>query len=394
MCGISTATASQSRMARIQQLFPEAISAQRSTATPVSIAAWDPVINGLTNQDLYWYGSREGLSYRVRTPLSSSVCRYAIAGGLPDPAEQAVVEAESMAVDAGRPRLGQTDVYMGSRATIRKTIAFAKTGDYSIALRGRGTPLGGVYPQIRISLDGERCGSVTTDGEEWGTYQIITHVAKGEHVLQLSFVNDAWAPEKGEDRNTWVDKVTYGPAPAMRSKRLLSPAALVRVPLGKGFYLLDQVRWTDSTSEKAGRYISNILTNLSCEFGPRAGATVIAGDQMQPEQGTRLFRRQAGALRLGTNGTVYALVHFAKTRTYHFAVSASGTEAGGEFPNIDVSIDGAKIGSAMLARPGWQTLRLAAEVSAGEHKVQLSFTNDFYDPPADRNLAIDRVEIR
>ena len=201
-------------------------------------------------------------------------------------------------------------------------------------------------------------------------------------------------PGEGEDRNTWVDKVTYGPAPAMRSKRLLSPAALVRVPLGKGFYLLDQVRWTDSTSEKAGRYISNILTNLSCEFGPRAGATVIAGDQMQPEQGTRLFRRQAGALRLGTNGTVYALVHFAKTRTYHFAVSASGTEAGGEFPNIDVSIDGAKIGSAMLARPGWQTLRLAAEVSAGEHKVQLSFTNDFYDPPADRNLAIDRVEIR
>lgn len=88
------------------------------------------------------------------------------------------------------------------------------------------------------------------------------------------------------------------------------------------------------------------------------------------------------------------MVRFGKTRTYHFAVEASGTEAGGEYPNIDLAIDGDKIGSLTLTRPGWQTLRLKADVTAGEHKVSLSFTNDFYDPPADRNLRIGHLEIK
>lgn len=382
--------------AGIQKLFPESIVAQGSNAIPVSIAAWDAVINGLTNQELYWYGSREGLSYRVRTPLSPDVCRYVISGGLPDPKQCMTVEAESMTVDEGHPKLGEADVYMGSTAAIKKTIDVPETGDYSIAVRGRGTPLGGVYPQIRISLDTKRCGSITTDGEDWGTYAIVTHAAKGEHELKLAFVNDAWAPEEGEDRNAWIDKVIYGATPAMKSNRLLSPAALVKVPLGKGFYLLDQVKWAGaaSGSEKAGRYISNILSNLNCEFRARSGGIVITGDKMMPEKGTRLFRTQAGVASLGTNGTIYATVHFAKTGEYEFAIRASGTEAAGEFPNIEVSIDAKRIGSVTLSRPGWQILRLEAEVSEGEHKVGLSFTNDFYDPPADRNLKIGHLEIR
>ena len=381
---------------KVQALFPEPIMAQRSNALPLCIAAWDPAINGLTNQELHWYGSRTGLSYRVRTPLSPDVCRYVIGAGPPDPTQCVTVEAESMAVAERAPRIGESDVYMGATGAIKKTLRFPQTGAYSIAVRGRGTPLGGVYPQIRITLDGKRCGSLSTDGEEWDTYSIAAQVTEGEHEIMLAFVNDAWAPEKGEDRNVWIDKVVYGPTPAMGSRQLLSPAALVRVPLAKGFYLLDQIAWTGEAagSEKAGRYVSNILTNLGCAFGPQAGALVIEAAKMLPDGKIGRHTTQAGQAYLGTNGTIYTQVHFAKARTYRFAVKASGTEAGDAYPNIDVSIDGEKIGALALTRPGWQVLRLRADVAAGEHKVALSFTNDFYDPPADRNLRIAHLEIK
>jgi hypothetical protein len=33
-------------------------------------------------------------------------------------------------------------------------------------------------------------------------------------------------------------------------------------------------------------------------------------------------------------------------------------------------------------------------VAKGEHKIGLSFTNDFYNPPEDRNLRIEHLEIK
>ena len=50
-------------ISRIQDLFPETIHAHRTTIFPVGIAEHDGVTDGLTNQDLYWYGSRKGFSW-------------------------------------------------------------------------------------------------------------------------------------------------------------------------------------------------------------------------------------------------------------------------------------------------------------------------------------------
>ncbi|MEW6357067.1 MAG: carbohydrate-binding domain-containing protein [Planctomycetota bacterium] len=383
-------------LARIQGLFPEPIVGQANNSVPVTIAEWDPVINGLTNQELHWYGSRKGLNWRVNTPLSPDVCRYVVGGGMPEPGKCRTIEAESMRVIDGAPRMSEGDVYMGSSASITGPIHFPETGEYSIAVRGKGTPLGGVYPQIRITIDKKRVGSVTTDGKDWGEYSLSAHVAKGDREVTLSFVNDAWDPEKGEDRNVWLDKVIYGPTPALKSKRLLSPAALVKVPTGKGFYLIDQVQWTGQAggSEKAGRYLSNLLTNLGCAFGDSAGAIVIPGKALQAEEKLKLWKAQDDGLRMGSNGTVFTKVKFGATRKYEFAMKASGTEAAGEFPNIEVSIDGKKIGSLKLSRPEWQILRLQADVAEGEHTIGLSFTNDLYNPPEDRNLNIGHLQIR
>jgi len=382
-------------IARLARLFPEKIVAQPNTSVPVNIAERDPVINGLTNQDLYWYGSREGLTWRVRTPLSTEVCDHVIGTGMPDPEACRTFEAEQMALDHGKPDFRDAEVYLYANGGIKAAIDFPGDGEYAFIVRGRGTPVAGVYPQIAIAVDGRRCGSVTTADEAWGEYFLTSPVEVGRHEVSLAFVNDAWAPERGEDRNVSLDWLRVGPVPPMRAERFLNPPALVKLSLGKGVILLDQVRWDKRPGdERASRYLSNILTNLNCDFRSPVGGVTLSADAFKPKGKLRLASWRRGVVYFGTNGTITTRVRFAKTRRYEFAIRAWGTEAAGEFPNIALGIDGKKVGDVMLRRPGWHTVRLAADVAAGEHEVALSFTNDFYDPPADRNLRIGHLQVR
>ncbi len=386
---------------RLQKLFPQPLIAQPNASIPVNIATWDPTINGLTNQELYWYGDRSGLRWDDRTPLSAEVCDHVIVGGLPDPRACRTFEAEAMAATHGQPQVRGGEVYMFINGSIKTSVEFPKEGEYAFVVRGKGTPVGGVYPQIAVSVDARPVGSVSTASEEWGEYSLTANVAAGKHEVSLAFVNDAWNPEKGEDRNVSLDWLRVGPVPPMKAKRLLNPPALVKVELGDkgGFILLDQVRWDKRPGDqRAMRYLSNILTNLNCDFRSPVGVLTLSGDAFKPKGDLKLASWRAGVVHMGTNGTVATRVRFAKSRRYEFAVRAEGTQAGGQWPNVALSIDGARIGDAFLRRPGWHTIQLEAKVAEGEREVGLSFTNDFYDtrtdPPADRNLRIAELAIR
>lgn len=393
-------------LGRLASLFPEPITLQRSNAVPITIAQSDPVINGLTNQELYWYGSRKDLNYHARTPLSKDVAHYVIVAGTLDKNRATVVEAESMADDRRNPSLSMAvdrinpsyqkgHVYFGTNGSLKKKLDFPQSGEYMFLIRGRGTPLADTYPQIELLIDGRPCGSITTDSREWGSYALSANVEKGTHEVTLAFVNDLWNPETKEDRNVFLDSLTYGPTPTLQSKRLLNPAALVKAPLGKGFVLIDQVCWAEGPiTEKTSRYLSNLLTNLGCEFESPSGALRIPAGQMEAAKGMKLFSQKDGLARLGTNGTIVATIRFAQSRKYRFSIRASGTEAGGQFPNVALSIDGKLVGNVSLRRGEWQLLHLEADVLAGDHKVGLAFTNDHYDPPADRNLVLGELQIR
>ena len=87
-------------------------------------------------------------------------------------------------------------------------------------------------------------------------------------------------------------------------------------------------------------------------------------------------------------------VRFAAAGEYELVIQASGSEAAGELPIVQVGLDNEPIGDLQLEKPGWHALRLKATVAEGEHDVSLSFTNDFYEPPADRNLRIRSLTIR
>ena len=82
---------------------------------------------------------------------------------------------------------------------------------------------------------------------------------------------------------------------------------------------------------------ANLLTNLGAEFQTAAGTLRIPGSGLTSAKPGRYTPDQEGAMRIGSNGTVLATVRFAQSRKYRFTIRARGTEAAGEYPNIDVS---------------------------------------------------------
>ena len=379
---------------RLSELLPEPVTAQQSSAAPVTIVEHDPLIAGLSNQELHWYDSREGMNWRQRTPLSPSVCSNALIVGLPDPSECRVVEAESMKVVSGYVR-GE-EVYMHATGTLEATIDVPGTGEYGLLVRGRGTPLEGIYPLVRVTVDGKPAGSLSIDKDEWVLGATVIYVESGRRRIGLTFANDKWNPETGEDRNLRLDKFFIGPVRATTTRRLLSPAALAVMPLGKGQVILDQVNWHSETlsETKARRYLSTLLTNLDVDFASPATGVTVAGARLVPDEGVKLYRSEKGEGSLPANGRTTFGLTVSRAGRYELAITASGTPGGGEFPKMRVDVDKKAVGDVQLERAGWCTLRQPLDLDEGEHHIGIAFINDFYEPPEDRNLRIRSVTLR
>jgi hypothetical protein len=380
----------------LQSALPEPLTAQRSPAGPLSIARPDPVIDGLTGQELYWYGSRRGLGWRDRTPLVHDVCTWTVVPRMPADRASIVVEAESMEAASGTPHFGRKEVSLSTNGSIRTKLNFPQSGEYAFEIRGRGTAMGGAYPEIALWIDGRPAGSITLEGDKWNTCSLSAEVQQGKHEVTLAFTNDAYDPATRADRNAWLDRLEYALLPPTQFQRLLRPAALVKIPCGAGFFLIDEVNWDRDhcATEKPARYLSNLLTNLGCDFrGPMSGVTV-PGDKLVPQADLKSFRARDGLGQLGTNGTAATRLRFARGGRYELTVRARGTELDAIFPHMDVLVNGRRQGALQLQGPEWQQLRMTIDVPAGEHAIGMRFTNDQWRPPADRNLTIGWIRVR
>ncbi|MCA2978278.1 MAG: DUF1592 domain-containing protein [Myxococcaceae bacterium] len=119
--------------------------------------------------------------------------------------------------------------------------------------------------------------------------------------------------------------------------------------------------------------------------------------RVEAEDGVKSTGAPLGAFwNLYTNGSVSSMVTFGTTARYTFRVQAAQTRAGSEAATMVLSLDGRALGSfsvtATQASPA--TYSVSADVSAGPHRVAVEFTNDFYEPPNDRNLLVDWVEVQ
>lgn len=379
----------------ISDLLPTRISLQKSKAVPVVIERKGELIAGLSNQELYWLGPHIG-DWRRRTPLDPSIVDYVVAEPLPPLEECLVIEAEEMRIDSERgATLRENGVYMFTNASISTEVDLARSGAYAVGIFAGGTPVGGVYPEVTIYLDGERAAGVMLTHEEMDVYYASFKAEEGKHRLTVAFTNDAYAPERGEDRNLFVDKIALAPKGELKVEELLNPPALVVMRMGAGSIAIDQVRWDGRTriSDKASRYLSILLTNLGVEFEGMKGGVVIDGAAMEPQPGLKLFSRRGRVARLSTNGYISCPVEFATSGRYGFEVTARGTQAAGEYPIVRLSIGDRSIGERQLGGEGWGTLKFEAEVEKGVYEVRVEFINDLWRPPEDRNLEVLQLRV-
>lgn len=114
----------------------------------------------------------------------------------------------------------------------------------------------------------------------------------------------------------------------------------------------------------------------------------LEAENMDPSTGGA----SADGWNIWSNGTISATVNFPRTDQYLFKVIARGDEANG-WPNMELRIDGRTVGSTMVETKDWKAFSFKVEVTQGPHVVAVAFTNDFYQPPLDRNLHVDKVEI-
>ncbi len=95
-----------------------------------------------------------------------------------------------------------------------------------------------------------------------------------------------------------------------------------------------------------------------------------------------------------SNGYIAETVDFPNGGTYTFEVRAKGSYAGGDWPVMEVRIDQNEVGTVTVDSSSWAVYTIHAYVSSGTHEVAIAFTNDYYDPPQDRNLYVDKVTIK
>lgn len=73
-------------------------------------------------------------------------------------------------------------------------------------------------------------------------------------------------------------------------------------------------------------------------------------------------------------------------------VRAAGSYAGGAWPMMRLDVDGgAPPIWVEVNSTSWQDYVFTVNVPPGSHEVRINFINDYYNPPADRNLYVDKA---
>jgi hypothetical protein len=102
-------------------------------------------------------------------------------------------------------------IYMGTNGYVEAKVKIVKGGKYRIGIWARGTAMKGVYPIVALEIDGKEIGRVECRSDEWSIHFVSADLPQGDYTFRLRFVNDAYDPTAGEDRNLWVDKIEFEP---------------------------------------------------------------------------------------------------------------------------------------------------------------------------------------
>ena len=364
----------------------------------VSLKWDDPFVDGLAQADLYWPGEKhEGAPGWARRPLDPAIIDSEVGIVRRVDVDQAqAYPCLGMQLNGSkwnRP-IGEGFVILASTGSVIADIDFGKGGPTLVGFRGKGSPAEGVWPRVAVAIDGKVIGHVNVTSSRSATYGVAGNVSAGKHRVELRFINDRQS--EGEDRNAYFSHLYVQPTEAGPQGIVshASPAALVTIPVGKGSILVDTIKWDDPGphAEKARNFVTALLLKLGAY--PRTFAlAAMEAEQMELEE---VVHNSPGPkeMILANEGSVWADVQADEAGKYVLRIYARGQLALDEWPILAVKLDDKEIGKLSIDSPSHVPFSLPITLPKGEHRLDMRFINDAYDPGNyDRNCYIDRVEI-
>jgi hypothetical protein len=116
----------------------------------------------------------------------------------------------------------------------------------------------------------------------------------------------------------------------------------------------------------------------------------------QTYQAETMFHSTGGAITGGwniwSNGYI-STNHAFSGGLSRVTVVAAGTLAQGVGPHMVVRVGGSIVGNVTLSNTSYQPFDFTFSTTAGTKEVRVTFDNDLYAPPQDRNLLVDRVSV-
>jgi hypothetical protein len=244
-----------------------------------------------------------------------------------------------------------------------------------------------------VTVDGRNVGFVGTR-RQWEHAAVPASLTAGPHEITVRFINDMNRPP--EDRNLYLKAVRVGPVPPdfPNIVRVASGASVAAVPIGKGRVVINFLRWDrqERNARKAQRFFASLLTAIGADFIPLVGTSYDLRT-FAPQPSLANHRIDGKHTYMGSTGWIQGEIDVPQADDYRLILEAAGTKAVGEYPEIEVFVDGQRTAAFHLTAERWRNYTIRLRLSAGKHKLRLRFTNDYYDPPEDRNLRLGRLLI-
>jgi hypothetical protein len=99
-----------------------------------------------------------------------------------------------------------------------------------------------------------------------------------------------------------------------------------------------------------------------------------------------------GGWNIWANGFISTTHDFSSAPTRIYVV-ARGEPAFGVWPHMIVSVNGAPIGDVSVNSLDWESYAFDFDAGPGPQEIRITFDNDFFSPPFDRNLLVDNLRV-
>jgi hypothetical protein len=168
---------------------------------------------------------------------------------------------------------------------------------------------------------------------------------------------------------------------------LTDPGIISVFSYGKGQFLIDFLNWK-SDMRLSSRIGSALLSNLG--IGIERSGMMVQAESLDIVQVT-LGEATDSWYAFYTNGYIGKKIHFPTSGRYTVRMYAYANVVQDRGAMVQVFVDKAVVHTMEITEQ--RVYELDIVVSEGIHEIGIAFTNDFYEPPQDRNLYVDYVEI-